>query len=398
MDLTKINTLSVIKKNKDPLVSKSITPNVTQVSANIPETELKVGISKSNVTQIPSKVNKVKKLYTDFRTGHIQKEDFERKIFGLEPKILKKMTSASKKEILPILVETLKWLIQIKILISTGKNPNTPNQNFPFLINNIIEKDTHNNEDRNSLINLIDKDPKKFSLEIYSFLRLFTEDDILNPKYKVDISGYLANDRPNFLKEIVVLFELYCKYYETVSKDIIDSIENSDFSNTQDENIQFQEFKKLSEVQPRFQMINKHILSSNLNEKITHNLDLTKIGILPEDPIEASKILGISASQLGLKKRLDNLNAWLINGIIMVQVSINRIYALKPISTFTPGALTVPGLKNFAAKNAENIYDIWLIIEDTKSFLESLKGLIDGKAFITGVPSNNMLDILNVNY
>ena len=56
-------------------------------------------------------------------------------------------------------------------------------------------------------------------------------------------------------------------------------------------------------------MINRHILSSNLSSKIDYDLDLSKIGVLPEDPMEASKILGISASQLGLKKRLDNLNA-----------------------------------------------------------------------------------------
>ena len=192
-----------------------------------------------------------------------------------------------------------------------------------------------------------------------------------------------------FLNEIATLFDLYSKYYKTLSKELLTNLSDGNF------NIKFQ---KIKNIQPRFNMINKHILLSNLSTKINFNLDLKKIGALPENPQEASKILGISASQFGLKKRLDNLNEWLTNGIIMIQVSINRIYALKPLSSVAVDGSIKVGLKAHAASAANKIYDLWLVLEDIAAFLDSLKGLIDGSAFLTGVPSEDMLEILEINY
>jgi hypothetical protein len=365
------------------LVNKSIEPNISAVSG-IQKSETK---KETNLTTI-APGSKVKKLYGEFRKGSITKEDLDKKLLNNNPLLSEKVNIDIQKEVVVILLETLKWLMKLKILISTGKNPNKKILEFSETINNIITDD-------NILGNLdiLHSEPKRFSKEVYDFLKLFTSDDLLNPRFKVDLSGYLTNVRPNFLKEIAVLFDLYSKYYETISNELINNLEKTGPNGSDKINVNF---KKLSDIQPRFNMINKHILTSNLVEQIDYNLDLEKIGVLPEDPIEASKILGITSTQLGLKKRLDHLNAWLINGIIMVQVSINRLYALKPISLDKPNS--VPGLKAVAAKSANTIPDIWLILEDTKSFLESLKGLIDGRAFITGVPSENMLDILNTNY
>ena len=390
MDLSKINTLNIIKKNKDPLVNKSITPNTNVISGGSKNSSLN-GETKepTNLTTI-TPGTKVKKLYGEFRKGLITKENLDKKLLSIKPLIMEKVDIDARKEANIILLETLKWLIKLKILISTGKNPNKKILEFSETINNIITDD-------NILGNLdiLHSDPKRFSKEVYNFLKLFTSDDLINPKFKVDLSGYLTNVRPNFLKEIAVLFDLYSKYYETISNELINNLEKVEQESSGSNKINVK-FKKLPDIQPRFDMINKHIFASNLIEQVDYNLDLEKIGVLPEDPYEASKILGISASQLGLKKRLDYLNAWLINGIVMVQVSINRLYALKPISLDKPNS--IPGLNLAASKSVNEIYDVWLILEDTKSFLESLKGLIDGRAFITGVPSENMLDILNTNY
>lgn len=395
MDLTKINTLNIVKKNKDPLVSKTIESNIGIVSptTNGSVTE-PTNISIDNNT-------KIKNLYKDLRLGKIQKNDFDKNLEKIEPRILETINDETRKNCILVLSNTLKWLIQLKLMISTGQQTDSLNndlfdnyygENTEYkelgkqkIILDILDFD----EDNVMKTTLISSNPKEFSKSIKHLLEVFIGDDILKPKYKVDnILSYLYNERPTFLKEIAVLFDLYSKYFDTISKNLIQQTTNN----------QLITFGKIKDIQPRFNMINKHILSSNLSNKINYNLDLNKIGVLPEDPNEASKILGISASQLGLKKRLDNLNEWLTNGIIMVQVSINRIHALKPLSSVAADGSVKVGLKAHAAQAANRIYDIWLILEDTKSFLDSLKGLIDGSAFITGVPSRDTLEILDTNF
>lgn len=391
MDLSKINNLTIIKKNKDPLVSNSIPSNGYL--------EAPSGLGKPPL--IIDKKTILFDLYKEFRYGKLSKYDFDKKLQATENKLIENLTAEVRNEILLVLSHTLKWLIQLKLLFSTGRNSENLNSkifdeqyseynelsldNIKELIINIV---SITEDDLN--INIISKNPKEFSLGIKNFLNIFLKDDILNPKYKTDkIINYLHNERPTFLKEIAVLFDLYSKYYNTLSKKLLEDLGNGDF------NIKFD---KIKNIQPRFNMINKHILSSNLDTKINFDIDLKKIGVLPEDPLEATNILGISASQFSLKKRLDNLNSWLTNGILMVQVSINRLHALKPLSSIAVDGSVKVGLKSHAAQSANQIYDIWLILEDTKSFLESLKGLIDGSAFLTGVSSEDQLQILDTNY
>ena len=399
MDLSKINNLTIIKKNKDPLVAKSIESNInTQSPTGNAKPELQ-----TNIYIDPT--IKIKGFYKDFRNGKLSKKEFDSKLNSIQPKILELINEETRKEAILTLSQTLKWLIQLKILLSTGQRTDnldqkTFNEHYgqrseykelgknQKTILNILEF----NEEDIAKIDTISANPKEFSKDVKSFLKVFTSDDIIKPTYKVDnILSYLYNERPTFLKEIAVLFDLYSKYYETLSKNLLTDICSPSFTGTL-------KFSKIKNIQPRFDMINRHILSSNLSSKIDYDLDLSKIGVLPEDPIEASKILGISASQLGLKKRLDNLNDWLFNGIVMVQVSINRIHALKPLSSVAADGSVKVGLKAHAAQAANKIYDIWLILEDTKSFLDSLKGLIDGSAFITGVASEDILDILETNF
>ena len=98
---------------------------------------------------------------------------------------------------------------------------------------------------------------------------------------------YLSNQRPTFLNEITVLFDLYSKYYDQISNDFLEK----------------KPLRNIKDIRPRFDMINRHILSSNLSTRIDYDIDLTTtVGSLD---------LNITASKLGLEKRLTNLNSWL---------------------------------------------------------------------------------------
>ena len=385
MDLSKLNNLTIIKKNKDPLVNQSIASNVEAKNPN----------NLNEKIEINDKKDILFNLYKKFRNGKLSKSNLNEKLQNNEPKLIENISNEVRTEIILVLSQTLKWLLQIKLLLSTGKNVDNLNletfNEFEELgKNKKIISDILSLTEDDTNVDLIALNPKEFSLKIKSLLKVFTNDDIINPKYKTDkIINYLHNERPMFLNEIATLFDLYSKYYKTLSKELLTNLSDGNF------NIKFQ---KIKNIQPRFNMINKHILLSNLSTKINFNLDLKKIGALPENPQEASKILGISASQFGLKKRLDNLNEWLTNGIIMIQVSINRIYALKPLSSVAVDGSIKVGLKAHAASAANKIYDLWLVLEDIAAFLDSLKGLIDGSAFLTGVPSEDMLEILEINY
>lgn len=413
MDFSKINTLNIIKKTKDPLVNQSIQANVSQTPSSGPSltSDLSGQTSKDRI----SNTEKINSLYKDFRQGKLSKNDLDRKLLNINPIILNTINEDVRINTIFVLSQTLKWLTQLKILLSTGLSPNlvldqsqqTTNspvssgkfKDFKTLeeneehITNILKFGSYENQPEEVFsigdeISPILNDPKGFSKKTKELLKVFVNDDIINPKYKVDnILLYLHNERPTFLKEIAVLFDLYAKYYETISKDFLETNLAAGKG-----------FKRIKDVQPRFDMINRHILASNLQTKINYNLDLDKIGAIPEDPIEAAKLLGISTSQLGLKKRLDNLNDWLINGIIQVQVSINRVNALKPVSRINQNGQSELGLNSSAGIPANTKYEIWLILNDTKAFLESLKGLIDGSAFLTGIPSGDILEVLETNY
>lgn len=422
MDFSKINNLNIIKRIKDPLVNQSIQANVSQTPSSGPSTtDLSGRTPKDKI----SNIEKINSLYKDFRQGKLSKNDLDRKLLNINPIILNTINEDVRINTIFVLSQTLKWLTQLKILLSTGLSPNLaadlsqPTTNSPVSsgkfkdfktleeneehITNILKFGSYENQPEGIFsikdeILQITNDPKGFSKKTKELLKVFVNDDIINPKYKVDnILLYLHNERPTFLKEIAVLFDLYAKYYETISKDFLET-DLTDQTNQAAGNWDWKGFKRIKDVQPRFDMINRHILASNLQTKINYNLDLDKIGAIPEDPVEAAKLLGISTSQLGLKKRLDNLNDWLINGIIQVQVSINRINALKPISRINQNGQSVLGLNSSAGIPAHTKYEIWLILNDTKAFLESLKGLIDGSAFLTGMPSGDILEVLETNY
>ena len=365
MDLNKISSLKIIKAAPDPLAKI----NGTSPGINTIESQ-----SEKIQTQEPL-ISRINKSYSDVRQGKLSENDFERKLSQLDNNLIKEIDPKIKKDIKKLLNETLKWYFSIKLLISTGYTLETLMESDPITktgnnskydLSNHIKALSHLEEDQNDI------NPKGNSFIIKEFLSELINDDIINPKYKIDTEMlmYLSNQRPTFLNEITVLFDLYSKYYDQISNDLLEDLP----------------LRKIDEIQPRFNMINRHILSSNLSTRIDYDIDLTKV---PGGDIPTS----ISTSQLGLQKRMNNLNSWLTNGIIHTQSSINRFSALKPVTK-----KTYLGLNNLNNQPVITKYQLWMVLRDTKAFLESLKGLVDGTAFITGMQSGDILDVLEVNY
>lgn len=384
MDLSKISKLKIIPTNKDtaPILStelKSVEASgQPENTDNIPPTKLKV----------------IENKYNDLRRGNLSVSDFNRKLYEIDRTLLDTIDKGQKKLVEKYLYETLQWYIQLKLLISTGLNiasisdlaqSNSDSklakdfaQFIPSFNHMSFDSNLDDVQDFNAKSNVA---PKEASLNIIDFLKVFINDDIMNPMYKInnEMVMYLHNNRPGFLNEITVLIDLYSKFYGEVSKDLIEDRLNNPL-------------RSLSDIQPRFEMINRHILytlQSNLPNKINFDIELNKLNIGKEN-----ENLSIYSSQYGLSKRLTLLNNWLINAIISTQTSINRLKGLKPI---TKEGKQKDSL-DFSSQPATTRYDIWLILQDTKAILESLKGLVDGTAFLTGVPSGEMLDVLNVNY
>lgn len=370
MDLTKLNKLTVLTP-KNSLGTKTENQGTTKGSNIISLNKKENGMD----------TDKMLEKYLDVRKGLISEHDFKNEFTNLNSETI---NSNLKSQVTIIMVQTLKWYIQIKLLLSTGLkvdnlkeflNDISNEPNYNDLINPQIKFLLECLDDPSTYYNKID--PKESSNSIMNLLSIFIEDDLIRPKYDIDLDmlTYLANSRPTFLKEITLLFDLYAKVYLQHSKDLITN----------------KQMRQLDEIQPRFNMINNHILSSNLKTKVSHNLDLNKLNI-SNSVIEA--ISGIEASKLGLQKRLKNLNNWLINGIIHIQISLNRLHGLKPVTQEGKEKLITDANTNTINSN----YELWLILNEVLSFLDSLKNLADGTAFISGMSSKDQVLILDVNY
>lgn len=381
MDLSK---LTIITQTKDPLVQKM----AEAAGAN---NQITIVEAKSNINQdvsgnlaqplVPSVYSQLSKGFNEFKSGELNESDFKRKIRKLDGTLLESPDTILREQTKLYLLETLYWFIQLKILISTStaietfkRNLNemgeTEGQKINKLLDTLSSLGNFNQTNRQI-------DYKDLSTSVGSLLKLLLTDDLANPKYKIDskMVKYLTNYRPTYLKEITVLFDLYSKVYDQISKDLVDKYGTKE-----------KPFRSVKEIQPRFDMINRHILSSNLEIRIDYDLDLNKLQVDPG--------YDIKASELGLTKRLNQLNDWLVNGIVNIQTQINRLNNLKPVtSEGNQSAL-------LAHANIEVVtkYHVWEILKDTSKFLETLKGITDGTGFITGVPVISLLDVLEVNY
>ena len=366
MDLTKLSSLKIIKSSQDPLAR-----------ANGSNIDIK---PQPSVIKTPSEgpisiIEKINTNYAELRKGKLNQADFNRKILQIDKDLLSPLNTLElnniKIEILNFLFATLKWYIQLKFLLSTGLKAETLSDinklptKYKELSDYIKFIDNLDNQSERQKVS-----PKDISYKIKGLLEIFIKDDIIYPKYKInnEMIMYLSNQRPTFLNEITVLFDLYSKYYDQISNDFLEK----------------RTLRNIKDIQPRFDMINRHILSSNLSTRVDYDIDLSSI---------SDGGLNISTSRIGLEKRLTHLNSWLMNGIIHTQSSINRFSALKPVTKNT-----YRGFSDLNNQPIDTKYQLWMIMRDTKAFLESLKGLVDGTAFITGMQSGDILDILEVNY
>lgn len=373
IDLSKLN---IIKNTPDPLsLANGLDPKLSEVS-NQPTTQIAE----------PSNVSKLCSSYDEVRSGKLSSKDFQRKLLNLDPTMtieILRIDPRIKDKVKEYLIETLCWYIELRILISTGFKIDSEELKNNSDLNIFLDKINQDN-----FKNLNQKDPKECSYIIRDLLKVFVNDDVIQPKYNIDsdMVMYLSNMRPTFLNEINVLFDLYQKVYFKLSDDLVAIVECGEDPTTRNKIEQFVN-SKVSDIQPRFEMINRHILSSNLSTRIDYDLDLAIVGL--ENPSPNAKI-----SQLSLQKRLNYLNSWLINGIIHTITQINRLNGLKP--EYKQNSTYNLGKENFTLANTK--FDIWQILQDTGKFLDSLKGLTDGSATITGIKSNDILDILEVNY
>ena len=366
MDLTKLSSLKIIKSSQDPLAR-----------ANGSNIDIK---PQPSAIKTPSEgpisiIEKINTNYAELRKGKLNQADFNRKILQIDKDLLSPLNTLElnniKIEILNFLFATLKWYIQLKFLLSTGLKAETLSDinklptKYKELSDYIKFIDNLDNQSERQKVN-----PKDISYKIKGLLEIFIKDDIIYPKYKInnEMIMYLSNQRPTFLNEITVLFDLYSKYYDQISNDFLEK----------------RTLRNIKDIQPRFDMINRHILSSNLSTRVDYDIDLSSI---------SDGGLNISTSRIGLEKRLTHLNSWLMNGIIHTQSSINRFSALKPVTKNT-----YRGFSDLNNQPIDTKYQLWMIMRDTKAFLESLKGLVDGTAFITGMQSGDILDVLEVNY
>lgn len=378
MDLSKIANLTIIKHNPDPLSKGMDQTPMTPVSSTSSTSST---FPQQNLTQIEAGFNEV-------RAGNLSEKDFKRKIQKVNPTLLEALETGNsggsvtdlRQHLKHQLLETLYWFIQLKVLISTSTTLESFRTSEMFLnSDNGAEELTEivwvfNTLDHTNYTD-IQIDYKRLSLGICKLLKLFINDDPINPKYKIDSTmvRYLSNNRPTYLKEITVLFDLYSKVYDQLASDLVNGVQ----------------FRNIKDIQPRFDMINRHILSSNLTTRIDYDLDLNKLGVDPG--------YDIKASDLGLQRRLNYLNDWLVNGIVNIQTQLNRLNNLKPVTSGS-AQWTQSSLLNGAYTGVTTKYHIWEILKDTSKFLETLKGLTDGTGFITGMVSYDLLDTLNVNY
>ena len=409
MDISKLSTLKIIKNNPETMKPKSFQNNPDSGSTG------KLKLTEANTSNISDQmdlqnnpnqtslkvISAIEPKYKDLRKGKINLNDFNRKLLEAHPTLMDTqqdnpsisgIIQRNKKMVNRILLDTLNWYIQLKILISTGLSledcKNSENINYKKLASEDLP-----------IIQNQENDPKGFSTNVKKFLENFVYDNglmVLDQQYKItdEMVSYLYNERPGFINEVVVLFELYSKYYNTLSEYLIEDAFNKSTNEETDPRSTTFRFS-ISKIQPRFDMINRHIFytletKTIKNPEPTINLDLNKIIDPNILPIQNNGMV----SKFSLMNRLTNLNNWLINGIVNIGVSINRLNGLKPITQ--PGKTR--DLLDFSERMVVSNYDIWLILKDTKSFLDSLKELIDGSAFITGIPSGDILDILDTNY
>lgn len=347
-------------------------------------------------------INKIEKIQTEYKnvqSGHIHESDFKKIILRNHPRLLSNIELNTREQINIRLKQLISWYFEIKNIL-IGYNDATKDMvQFRELTENYTNLKIFLNGDRIEIMQ---------SKLVKNIIESFNNDNPINPKFGVcdSLGRVLAktNRNTSYIKEITLCFSLYRKYFKEISKDFVKSFEFPDgIEPTIDQRLLKKlptpsiELRSIFMVQPRFQMINEHIRKSvdvfdKDHKNSCRNFDTEVIGDINTFN---SDILTLTTNQeisnMGIKKRLTEINNWINNGIIQAQYQFNRLNNFKIIRTQNNIN------KNFAEPIVDN-FKVWCLIKDIEKYLESMEDLLLGKSFLTGINTNENLDVLEVNY
>lgn len=332
-------------------------------------------------------IQKLEKLNQQLRTGKISTQASKKVIMRTNPKMLEKLENTTRLEVTKLLLENLKWSIQIKKLI-IGWNPFTEKYkklNFDGLLldPNLISENAETRANQ-ILTN---------SLLLKETLTLLIEDPKHKPQYGP--SDYFLNllvennSHSQFIRELQLLLEFKQKYFVKFSDKFAESVNSGIISNQLTE--VFKTMDSIEYFQPRYKLINNHILNFKNASDNLHTSISSEISSIEDNEVINKKLKSVDYKihALGLYKRINNFCSWLDNGMIQTQYTLNRLNSLKIRRT--------DDFQNINyEKQAETNFDVWSIIRDNEAFMKSLQENLNGDALVVGITTTDMLKVLNV--
>lgn len=332
-----------------------------------------------------TKLGKLEETYKTLQKGGTTKKDFNRVLLRLYPKLLTNINPVTRTELNRKLKEISSWYINLKNVLMDYEE---------LIVIHRTDTDKNKiakNSFRQTLTELnvflkTDRFDKAQSLLTKDLLAVFINDDPFKPIFNVNdrlVNFLIKTERTtSFIKEMALCFGLYRKYISKLAEDFAKDIEL-------DKEIKF---KNIDDVQPRFNLINDHILKSNPKDKNKLSLNL-EILLNKEEQDNINKDLKETAtvSGMGLKKRLNEINKWLNDGLFHTQYLYNRLNNLKVKIT------DKNSLKEFEPTINDN-YMVWGLLKDIEIFLGSMEDLLLGKSFLVGVNTIEKLETLDVSY
>lgn len=358
----KLGNLKIIKKSTTQEVNNKINEEV-----NVKDTKL----------------SKLEDTYTLVQKGNMSNRDFQKTLMRTQPKLLTPISDITRISLNKKIKELMNWYISIKKILMTIDLTKPLNVSD---INYTKQKKFYSDLKELELFTNSERFDKRQSELVKSILEQLINDDLLKPIYSVSdkLIEFLikTNRNTSFIKEIALCFGLYRKYISRLAENFSNDINN-------DAQIYF---KTIDEVQPRFNMIFEHIKTCNHIYGNTRELNINTI-IDQKDLSSINKelITTSEVSNLGLKKRLIEINKWLNNGLIHTQYSFNRLNNLK-----------IRRNKRNMSKTFEtpitNNYMVWCLLKDIESFMASIEDLLNGKSFLIGLNNIDTLEVLDVTY
>ena len=332
-------------------------------------------------------IQKLEKLNSQLRTGKISTQASKKVIMRTNPKMLEKLENTSRHEATKLLIENLRWFIQIKKLI-IGWNPIAEKYKKLNLDNLILDPNLISENAENRANQILSN-----SFLLKETLTILIEDPKHKPQYGPNeyFLNFLIenNSYSQFVKELQLLLEFKQKYFVKFSEKFAETVNDGIISGNLTE--VFKTMDNIDYFQPRYKLINNHVLnfknaSENLHTSITNTI--TEID---DTEVNDKKLKSVDYKihALGLYKRINNFCSWLDNGIIQTQYTLNRLNSLKIRRT--------DDFQNINyEKQAETNFDVWAIIRDNEAFMKSLQENLNGDALVVGITTTDMLKVLNV--